>query len=169
MARAFRRPAPCRLARREGRARARTHPHDPPQQVGSPVFFRRLPAGQVTGCELDPDGVKVTVFINAPFDQYVTSNARFWHASGIDVKLDANGIRVDTQSLVSILIGGVAFDTPPGTTAVARAAASTEFKLFENPTEAMKNPEAAKLGFTLLVNESVRGLQARAPVDLSRV
>jgi len=134
-------------------------------EVGSPVFFRRLPAGQVTGCELDPDGVKVSVFINAPFDQYVTSNARFWHASGIEVKLDANGIRVDTQSLVSILIGGVAFDTPPGTTAVARAAASTEFRLFENPTEAMKNPEADKLEFTMLFNESVRGLQPGAPVD----
>src|SRR4030095_12365890 len=52
--------------------------------VGSPVFFRRLPAGQVTGSELDRDGVKVTVFINAPFDQYVNSNTPFVNAPRVD-------------------------------------------------------------------------------------
>ena len=133
--------------------------------VGSPVFFRRLPAGQVTGSELDRDGVKVTVFINAPFDQYVTTNTRFWHASGIDVKLDASGIQIDTQSLVSILVGGIAFDTPPGSASVAHATAATEFRLFENHGQAMKNPEADKLELTMLFNESVRGLQPGAPVD----
>src|SRR5262245_27201976 len=73
-------------------------------EVGSPVYFRRLPAGQVTGVELDRDGVKVTVFINAPYDQHVDTNTRFWHSSGVDVSVDASGIRVDTQSLASILI-----------------------------------------------------------------
>src|SRR5882672_2660733 len=134
-------------------------------EVGSPVFFRRLPAGQVTGYELDQDGVKVTVFINAPFDQYVSSNTRFWHASGVDVKVDASGIQIDAQSLLSILIGGIAFDTPPGNAPVARAAAATEFRLFENRGAAMKDPESDKVEFTMLFNESVRGLQPGAPVD----
>ena len=132
-------------------------------EVGSPVFFRRLPAGQVTGYELDGEGVKVTVFINAPFDQHVNANTRFWHASGVEVKLDARGIEVDTQSLVSILIGGIAFETPAGN---AAAASATEFKLFDNRTAAMKNPETDRLEFTMLFNESVRGLQPGAPVDL---
>jgi paraquat-inducible protein B len=134
-------------------------------EVGSPVFFRRLPAGQVTGYELDQDGVKVTVFINAPFDRYVNTNTRFWHASGVDVKLDASGIQIDAQSLVSILIGGIAFDTPPGNVPVARAAAAAEFRLFENRTAAMKDPESDKVEFTMLFDESVRGLQPGAQVD----
>src|ERR1700741_3508085 len=79
-------------------------------EIGSPGFFRRLAAGQVTGYELDGDGVKVSLFINAPFDRHVNANPRFWHASRIDVKLDASGIRVETQSLVSIFSGGIAFD-----------------------------------------------------------
>ena len=132
-------------------------------EVGSPMFFRRLPAGHVTAYELDREGVKVTVLIDSPFDQYVNANTRFWHASGFDVKLDASGIQLEAQSLVSVLTGGIAFDTPPAATSVA--AAKMEFTLFENRAAAMKNPEADGMEFTLLFNESVRGLQAGAPVD----
>ena len=132
-------------------------------EVGSPVFFRRLPVGQVTAYALDADGVRVTVLINAPYDRYINANTRFWHASGFDVKLDGTGIQVDAQSLVSLLIGGIAFDTPPG--AAAAAAANDEFTLFDNRVAAMKNPETDRMDFTLLFNESVRGLQVGAPVD----
>ena len=83
--------------------------------IGSPIFFRQLQAGQITSYSLDPDGKGITLkaFVNAPFDKYVTDDTRFWNASGIDVKLDAGGIKLDTQSLVSIIIGGIAFETPP--------------------------------------------------------
>src|SRR5258706_2926949 len=131
-------------------------------EIGSPVFFRRLAAGEVTGYELDGDGVKVTLFIKAPFDQHVNANTRFWHASGVDVKLDASGVHVDTQSLVSILHGGIAFDTPPASAPVEPA---TEFKLFENRAAALKNPETDQFEFTMLFDESVRGLEPGAPVD----
>src|SRR5205085_2119573 len=75
--------------------------------VGSPVYYRRLQVGQVAAYELEKDGkaVKVTVFINAPYDRFVSGNSRFWHASGIDMALDAEGVRIKTESLVSIAIG----------------------------------------------------------------
>jgi len=81
---------------------------------GTPIYFRRLQVGQVISYELEPDGklLKIKVFVNAPYDQYVTSNTRFWHASGIDVSLSASGLSVQTQSLLSILVGGIAFETP---------------------------------------------------------
>jgi paraquat-inducible protein B len=83
--------------------------------VGDPVFFRRLQVGQVTSYGLDHEGTGVTlhVFINAPYDKYVSNNTRFWHASGVDVSVDTNGVKIDTESLVSILIGGLAFQDPP--------------------------------------------------------
>src|SRR6185503_1378692 len=51
--------------------------------VGSPVYYRRLEAGRVVAYELDKEGTRVLVriFVNAPYDSYVTTNARFWHAS----------------------------------------------------------------------------------------
>src|SRR4051812_8275237 len=68
--------------------------------LGSPVYYRRLEAGHVVAYELDKDGsgVIVKVFVNAPYDRFVTSNTRFWHASGIDVSLDANGLKINTET-----------------------------------------------------------------------
>ncbi|HEX3636691.1 MAG TPA: MlaD family protein, partial [Paraburkholderia sp.] len=62
--------------------------------VGSPIFFRRLQVGQIASYELDANGKGVTlhVFVNAPYDKYVKDDTRFWHASGIDVALDTNGV-----------------------------------------------------------------------------
>ena len=42
--------------------------------VGTPIYYRRLNVGQVTGYALAPDGqsVDVTIFVHAPYDKYVT-------------------------------------------------------------------------------------------------
>jgi paraquat-inducible protein B len=137
------------------------------QAVGAPVLYRQLKVGEVTGARLAEDGkaVVTSIFIDARYTRYVQSNSRFWNASGIDLKLDANGIKVDTQSLTAILIGGIAFDTPVGTPAGAALAPKDGFVLFANREAAMKNPETDVLKFVLVFQESARGLQAEAPVD----
>jgi paraquat-inducible protein B len=78
------------------------------------VYYRRLLAGQVVAYGLAPDGkgLDIRVFVNAPYDPYVTSGTRFWNASGIDVSLGANGVAVRTESLVALIAGGLAFDAP---------------------------------------------------------
>ena len=135
--------------------------------VGSPIFFRRLQAGLVAAYELDKDGGGVTIqaFINAPYDKFVTPNTRFWHASGIDITLDASGVKVETQSMISILVGGLAFETPIESVGLDEAAPNTRFNLFDNRTEAMKNPEQGLLRTVMVFHESVRGLTVGAPID----
>ena len=135
--------------------------------VGTPVFFRRLQAGQVTAYELDTDGKGVTfrVFINAPYDKFVNENTRFWQASGIDVTLDASGVRLTTQSIVSVLIGGLAFETPPESTDLPPAGANTEFRVFRSRTQALKDPETEVMKLAMIFDESVRGLVPGAEID----
>jgi len=135
--------------------------------VGSPVYFRRLQAGQVSGHSLDKGGKGVTikVFINSPYDRFVNTNTRFWQASGIDFTLDASGIKVTTESIVSILIGGLAFETPVESTDLPPAPADTRFKLFPNAQLALKNPEPDVMKMSMVFNESTRGLVVGAPVD----
>ena len=135
--------------------------------IGSPVYFRRLQAGEVAAHALDKDGkgVTVKVFINAPYDKFVTANTRFWQASGIDVTLDASGIKIDTQSLVSILVGGLAFETPLESSSLPPAAAKTEFSLFGTRADALKNPETQLMKTVMVFSESVRGLAPGAPLD----
>ena len=72
------------------------------------------------------------MFVNAPYDKFVNTNTRFWHASGIDVTLNASGIKITTESIVSILIGGLAFETPAESADLPPAAANAEFRLFPN-------------------------------------
>jgi paraquat-inducible protein B len=139
--------------------------------VGSPIFFRRLQVGQITSYRLDPDGNGVTmhVFVNAPYDKYVKEDTRFWQASGVDVSLDATGIKVNTESLVAILIGGLAFQTPDDmTTSVANAPeaeALNQYTLFHDRDEAMKRHDTIVDTYVFNFNESVRGLTVGAPVD----
>jgi len=134
---------------------------------GSPVYFRRLQAGQVSGHSLDRDGKGVTirVFINSPYDKFVNANTRFWQASGIDISLDASGFKVDTESIVSILIGGLAFETPVESVHLPQAAPDTQFRLFPSIQLALKNPEADVMKMVMVFNESTRGLVVGAPVD----
>jgi len=135
--------------------------------VGSPVYYRRLQVGQVASYHLERDGkaVRITLFIQAPYDRFVSSNSRFWHASGIDMTLDAEGVRVKTESLVSLAIGGVAFATPLEEEDAAPLAADTVFDLHPSQTRAFRNPDRLADSYVLVFNQSVRGLQPGAPVD----
>ena len=85
--------------------------------------------------------MSIKIFVHAPYDQYVTANTRFWNASGIDVSLDATGMRVQTESLVSILIGGIAFQAPPDGGVAPAADANAVFNLFPTREAAMKRPD----------------------------
>jgi paraquat-inducible protein B len=137
-------------------------------EIGAPVFYRRLNVGQVSAYNLAPDGksVEVTVFVNSPYDKYVTSETRFWNASGIDVSFGADGMEVRTESLVAVLAGGLAFDTPEFSAPAEPAVANSAFTLYRTRAIAMKQPDPIQRRYVLYFNESVRGLSVGAPVTL---
>jgi len=144
------------------------HSDDPGSlDLRSPLFFRRVRVGQVVAQDLDRvgNGVTMKVFVEAPYDQYVTTETRFWQASGIDVTLDATGVKVETQSLASLMLGGIAFQTRPDAPMSAPAAADTVFTLFRDRALAMKLPDTSARPWVFLFDESVRGLALGAPVE----
>jgi paraquat-inducible protein B len=145
------------------------HAHDAGSlQVGSPVLFHRVKAGEVIAYRVDPDGSGVTlrIFIDSPYERFVTTAVRFWHASGIDLTLDAAGLRVQTQSAVTVLEGGLAFETPPNSTLAPPAPVGTQFELFSDRASAMRHPYTDIQHYRMYFKESLRGLSAGAPVDL---
>ena len=139
--------------------------------TGTPIFFRRLQVGQVASYILDQDGkfFTVKIFVREPYDQYVTANTRFWQASGIDVSLSASGLSVQTQSLLSILIGGIAFESPASGAVLPAAEANTLFTLFSDRAAAFRPAARNPQTFELIFNESVRGLVPGAPVEFRGV
>jgi paraquat-inducible protein B len=138
---------------------------------GTPIFFRQLPAGQVVSYELDKDGkfLNVKIFVQAPYDQYVNPDTRFWNASGVNVSLTAAGLRVQTESVMSILAGGIAFETPASGVPLPPAEADTSFTLFDNRTDAFKPPVNDPHTYVLIFKQSVRGLSVGAPVEIGGI
>jgi paraquat-inducible protein B len=134
--------------------------------VGSPVYFRKVQVGEVVASELDASGdfAMVRVFVHAPHDERVRAGTRFWNASGIDVSLDAEGVRVDTESVVSMLIGGVAFDTPVDG-ADEPAAADAVFPLYESRAATREEMYTLRTHYLLYFDQSVRGLVPGSPVE----
>jgi paraquat-inducible protein B len=134
---------------------------------GTPIYFRRLQVGEVASYELAADGTSLAlkIFINAPYDRFVTLETRFWHASGIDMSLSAEGLTVQTQSVLSILVGGVAFETPPSSTELEPADSNTTFTLFSDRTQALKPARGDPQKWAVVLKQSVRGLVRGAPVE----
>jgi paraquat-inducible protein B len=135
--------------------------------IGSSVFYRHITAGQVVAYALDPGGAGVTlkIFVNAPFDAYVTAGTRFWQASGIDMSISSDGVKLRTESLTSILQGGVAFQALPGS-APTEVPGDTTFTLYPDEDRAMRPTETEIRTFVMYFNGSLRGLSPGAPVEL---
>jgi paraquat-inducible protein B len=136
--------------------------------IGSPIYYRRLQVGQVIAYDLSSDGkaMDIKIFVNSPYDRYVNPGTRFWNASGLDVSVGAGGVELRTQSLVAVLAGGVAFETPPFAVKAEPAAVNAVFTLYSDQPTAMKQPESISAHYVLHFNESLRGLYAGAPVTL---
>ena len=136
--------------------------------IGSPIYYRQLPAGQIEAYALAADGkgIDIAVFVTAPYEKYVTPETRFWNASGIDVSVGAGGVNVRTEGLVALLAGGLAFDVPSFAAPAGPAAAGAVFTLYSDQATAMKQPEAIARVYVLRFSESVLGLSVGAPVTL---
>jgi paraquat-inducible protein B len=133
--------------------------------IGSSIYYRRIQVGRLASYKLDEDGksVNLQVFIDAPYDRFVTTDTRFWNASGVDVSLGADGLKLKTQSMATIVAGGIAFAAPErsqGSTAPAHA----EFTLAKDQDTALAPPDGPGQYMQLRFAQSLRGLTVGAPV-----
>ncbi len=135
--------------------------------IGSPLYFRRLQVGQVISFGLADDGkgVQVQVFVNAPYDNFVTDDTRFWNASGVDVSVAADGLTVNTESLSAILAGGIAFRAPNYSPDARPAAEDSEFTLFSDMRRAMAPADGPPRYVQMRFDQPLRGLNVDAPVE----
>lgn len=138
--------------------------------AGSAVYFREIPVGIVLGYKMAKDNksVNVPIFIKAPHDQLVRQNTKFWNISGIDVSVDADGIKVKTQSLEALIGGGIAFETPLNVEGEGLVEENTTFSLFKSYPATREIFNEQEL-FIMYFEGSVRGLKVGAPVEFKGI
>ncbi|MEQ8937310.1 MAG: MlaD family protein, partial [Gammaproteobacteria bacterium] len=139
--------------------------------TGSPVYYQGLEAGEVLGYELanDSSNIYIYAFIKAPFHELIRGNTRFWNASGVDVSFGAEGFQVQTESLRSIMYGGIAFETPATLEPASTDIDNLVFTLHENYASISEIEYSRKIKFMIFFNSSVRGLSKNAPVEFKGI
>ncbi len=136
--------------------------------IGSPVYYRRTRVGRVVGYTLNPqtDRLEVQLFIEAPNEKLVTRESRFWNASGVDLSLTASGLSVNTESLASLVGGGIAFGNPPGLAQAPPPGLAQRFTLHADRRTALAPADGPPQRVRLVFSPGMRGLAAGAPVEL---
>jgi paraquat-inducible protein B len=83
-------------------------------EVGSPVMYRQVSVGSVQSYQFARNSKRILigVHIEKEYANLVNGSTRFWNASGITLTGGLSGIQVKSESLQTLMAGGIAFDTP---------------------------------------------------------
>ena len=136
--------------------------------VGDPVLYQNFEVGRVEKAEFNPEQRQMNyrLFIQRPYDRLVTVNSRFWVASGVQLAVSADGIKLNTGSMESMLSGGIAFGVPDNMPMGDQVSDQTGFTLFADESSSLERQFERRMPYIALFNDSVRGLKPGAPVEL---
>ncbi len=135
---------------------------------GTPINFHGITVGEVLSHKLsdEANAIRLSVFINKPYDQFVRKNTRFWIDSGIDLSAGADGFKVRTGPLISLLSGGIAFRASAEDKVEDIQTENSVFPLYDTYTLSTQIVYQNTLKYVMYFNGSVRGLTVGAPVQL---
>jgi paraquat-inducible protein B len=139
--------------------------------IGSPIYFRQVKVGRVTNVDMaeDGSGVMLEIFIDSPYHRQAKRGSRFYNVSGLDLEIGANGVRIDTPSLASFLVGGISFFTSDDLNTSPPAGEDQIFILYASHDEAKAASFSYREYYLLYFNQTVRGLSPGAPVEFQGI
>ncbi|MBB3140685.1 intermembrane transport protein PqiB [Halomonas organivorans] len=139
--------------------------------VGDPVTYQGFTVGRVEEADFDVETRRMhhRIFIESPYHRLVTENTRFWTTSGVDLRLDSEGVRVKLESLEAMFSGGVTFGVPEDLPRGVTAEPDTTFTLYADEDSARQGTFDRYLEYVLLIEDTVRGLSRGAPVEFRGV
>ncbi|MGB7755795.1 MAG: intermembrane transport protein PqiB [Salinisphaera sp.] len=135
--------------------------------VGDPIVYQGQNVGQIEDSQFSVAKRQTiyTVFIGKPYSQLITHATQFWLRSGVDLHLGSEGVDVQLGSLQSVLAGGITFGQPEDVDTGQPASDGERFKLYETHNAATQDRYKRKLKYVVLLDDSVRGLNAGASVE----
>ena len=131
---------------------------------GAPVVREGINVGRISSLNFDASGENVVaeIFIEEEFSHLIFDNTLFWNASGLHVSASLSGIQLDLDSVESLVVGGIGFETP-GTSGRPAKDGGT-FSLYKNRQQAMKKYHESR-GLHVFLEAHSRGfIKADDPV-----
>ena len=134
---------------------------------GDAVVYRGYKVGRVETSEFDSEleRMRYEIFIDAPFHELVDSSVRFYNTSGISLSASAEGLKINTGSMDTVLLGGIGFGRPPDIPEGDPVEPGTEFKLYGSLEDTLENPFSYGHYFVVHFAQSLKGLLPGAPVE----
>ena len=137
-------------------------------EQGSSIIYHGVKVGEVLGYQLSEaaNPVAVQIFVDDPYTGLIHTNTRFWNASGVQVSVGSDGIKVAARSLKTIFLGGVTFDTPKNVDPGPPAKTGDSFTLFSDQAEADASAYTTKVHYQLRFTGSIAGVDPGDHVTL---
>ncbi len=134
---------------------------------GDPVIYKGLKVGEFESIyfNFDERVVYYNTFIQAPYHKLITTNTKFWNTSGVEMDIGANGFKVKSSSIETLITNGVAFGVPEGMPQGERVSERSYFSIHESYESAAEERYKESAKFVILVDDTVRGLRIGAPVE----
>ncbi|MFT5674877.1 MAG: paraquat-inducible protein B [Paraglaciecola sp.] len=134
---------------------------------GDPVIYKGLKVGEFENIyfNFDERVVYYNTFIQAPYHKLITENTKFWDSSGIRMELGADGVKVSTGSIETLLTNGVTFGIPEGMPHGEQITKRTFFDIHSSYESAAEERYKLSAEYLILVSDTIRGLQIGAPVE----
>jgi paraquat-inducible protein B len=134
---------------------------------GDPVVYKGIKVGEFEDIYFNFDEriVYYSTFIEAPYHKLITTNTKFWDSSGVQIKLSASGVTVNTGSLETLLTNGVTFGIPEGMPIGKNIDDRNFFDIHPSYDSASEERFKRSAQYVILVKDTVRGLQVGAPVE----
>lgn len=135
--------------------------------IGEPVLYRGYEVGRVERSTFDikKRQVRYQIFVKSPYSELLTQNTYFWNSSGVDFSATAQGVNVNVGSLETIIRGGVTFDVPTDLPLGGAIDTAQHHVLYPDKSSVYEQRQYLAKEFIVLFEDSVRGLQAGAPVE----
>ncbi|HIC45010.1 MAG TPA: MCE family protein [Sulfurimonas sp.] len=132
---------------------------------GSPLLYKQIKVGKVLSSKWDTktQQLYLKAFIFEEYASEVHSNTLFYNASGLRVKIGLNGLEIDTESIETIISGGISFFTP-STTNLKALTKDNMFTLYETKDEAINT----YFNISILAEDSY-GLKVGSPLKYKNV
>lgn len=140
--------------------------------TGSPVTWRGVDVGQVLSTNLSPDArfVDIHARINAEYRRLLRPSSRFWVTSGLGVDVGLSGLKLNADSLTTIVRGGVSFATLATSRDRTPIQAGHMFDLHAKPDPAWLSAAASLplIEFSLPSTITITGMRKSSILGISR-